>query len=255
MRMSFLNRCTALSFAFAFFLSVSVVASQASAVEITVGFQGLPASFETLSDGDAMLGCGAPGSAGEVTCTGTEFNNGGWSLEDWTLFADPDPTISNGFSVTNNTGSTQSFFVSVSLPVNVSFGPPSLIKGSVSGSATDAGGSAGVTLSTSTGFYMYQGLIDGAVVEQLIPDDPTVFSTPFGSGSVSVPVYDFGIPVAVVEPVATTTSIGLDMRFDLSAGDRASFTAVFDVQPVPEPGTALLLGLGLAGLAVGRQRA
>jgi hypothetical protein len=50
------------------------------------------------------------------------------------------------------------------------------------------------------------------------------------------------------------TTIGLTIRFDLTAGDSASFTSNFDVQPVPEPGTALLLGLGLAGFAALRER-
>mgnify|MGYP005855811029 CR=1 FL=1 len=234
---------------------LSVVAStQAAAVSITVGFADNPNSFQTLDSSSASLGCGAPGSAGELTCSGTGFNEGGgWVLDSWNLFADPDPTISNTASVTNNTASTQSFLISVSLPTSISFGPPSLIRGSIVLGGSD-NNNDGVTVSSTGTNSIYNALIDGSTVRTLL-DAPQTFTTPFPSGSVSSGVVDFGIPVEESIAVATLTSIGLDIRFDLSAGDSASFTSVFDVQPIPEPGTALLLGLGLVGLAArGRGR-
>ena len=82
--------------------------------------------------------------------------------------------------------------------------------------------------------------------------DPTLAS---GAPGVSLGVDSFGFPVQESVAVATNVSIGLTLRFDLTAGDSASFTSNFDVQPVPEPGAALLIGLGLAGLAATRRSA
>jgi hypothetical protein len=244
-------RCTTLSIVFAFFLSLA--ASQASALELTVGFEGNPDSFQTMTDAMMGLGCSPAGGNGQLSCSGTDFDNGGWTVTDWNIFADPDPTISNTFGVSNNTASTQSFLVSVVLPVTVAFGPPSLIKGSIQGGATDVNGN-GVTLSSTTGFSMYEAFIDGVSARTLLDDDPQSFANAAAFGSVNVALSDYGIPVAEVTALATTTNIQLDIRFDLTPGDIASFTAVFNVEPVPEPGTALLMGLGLAGLAAGRRR-
>ncbi len=222
---------------------------EAQAVSISVGFAGNEASFQTLTDADQGLGCASAGELGELRCIGSGFNAGNnWTLDDWNLFVDPDPTVSNVFSVTNNTDFTQSFVVSVTLPSSIVFGPPSFIRGSIQGGATD-NNFDGVTLSNTGATSIYDGLIDGVSVRTLF-DDPTTAS---GFGSVSLGAASFGIPVQESVFVATTTSIALTLRFDLSARDSASFTSLFDVQPIPEPGTALLMGLGLAGLAARRR--
>lgn len=221
-----------------------LMVGSAQAVSITVGFEGNPSSFATLSDTDPSLGCESAGSLGQLSCEGSGLDNGGWTLDNWDLDTDPDPTITNVFSVTNNTVGTQSFVVSVLLPTSISFGAPSLIRGSIQGGATD-NNFDGVTISNTAPSPIYDGQIDGATVRTLF-DDPTSAS---GFGSVSLGSASFGIPVQESIAAATNATIGLTLRFDLTAGDSASFTSVFDVQPVPEPGTALLLGLGLAGLA------
>lgn len=229
-------------------LALFALTSQAQAVSVTVGFNGNPASFVTLTDDNIDLGCTSAGALGQLSCVGSGLNNGGWSLDSWDLETDPDPTITNIFSVTNNTAGTESFVVSVSLPTSISFGPPSLIRGSIQGGATD-NNFDGVTLANTGTSAIYDGLIDGTSVRTLF-DDPTSVS---GTGSVSLGAVSFGIPIQESAAFATLTSIGLDIRFDLTAGDSASFTANFDVQPIPEPGTALLLGLGLASLAYRRR--
>jgi hypothetical protein len=230
--------------------AASFAADRAEAVAISIGYSGQPTSWVTLTDQDESLGCSSTGAEGQLECIGGGLDLGDWSLDSWDLDVDPDPTISNVFSVTNNTAFTQSFVVSVLLPTGISFGPPSLIRGSIQGGATDNNFN-GVTLSNTGTSSIYDGLIDGASVRTLF-DSPTSVS---GFGSVSLVGTSFGIPIQEVIAVATNATIGLTLRFDLTAGDSASFTSVFDVQPIPEPGTALLLGLGLASLAAGRRRA
>lgn len=242
------------------FLSLAAVlllsllgSSQAAAVTMTVGFADNPNSFRSLDT--AGLGCSETGSLGGLSCSGTGFNEGGgWVVDSWNLSVEGNPSISNIAAITNNTASTQSFVITVSLPTSISFGPPSLIRGSIGLTATDANGSGLVELSSSGGNPIYNGLIDGVSARTLL-DSPQLFDETGAFNSVSTGVFNFGIPVQESVAVATLNSIGLEIRFDLSAGDTASFTSVFDVEPIPEPGTALLLGLGLVGLAArGRGR-
>lgn len=221
----------------------------ASALSITVGYDGTPSSFVTLTDQDPYLGCGAPGENGAFNCSGTNWSPiGGWTMGSWSITADPDPSVTNIISVTNNTVATQTFVISVNLPVGITFGPPSLIRGSIQGGGTDNNFN-GVTITNSGVTSIYDAQIDGSSVRTLM-DNPLSVS---GVGSISLASQSFGIPVQESVAVATTSSIGLTLRFTLTAGDSASFTSVFDVQPVPEPGTALLFGLGLAGLAARRR--
>ena len=228
-----------------------LAAPGANALTVEIGFEG---NTETFGEND--LGCTSAGSLGELSCVGGGLTGtaGGWTVTSWNLALDPDPTVSNISSVTNNTAAVQTFVFSVTLPVSLTFGPPSFIKGSISGSATDNNNN-GVTLATSGGISLYRALIDGSVVRTL-HDDPFSASTPFASGTASIPVADFGIPIAESAGVATTTDIGITLRFTLTPGDSAAISSVFNVEPIPEPGTAILLAAGLLGLArMGRPRA
>lgn len=232
-------------------VSSLLLAGSASAVTMTIGFDGGP----MMALDQSSLGCTSAGSNGELSCSGSDVSGtlGGWTLDSWNLFVDPDPTVQNSLSVTNNTTATQSFVVTVSLPVSVSFGPTSLIRGSIGGSATDLNAN-GVTLGTSGANPIYEAFIDSASVRTLLAS-PQSFSNPNAFGTASVPNTDFGIPVQESVAQATTTDIALSLRFDLSAGDSAAFTSVFNVEPVPEPATGMLMGLGLCGVLLhGRRR-
>jgi hypothetical protein len=62
---------------------------------------------------------------------------------------------------------------------------------------------------------------------------------------------DFGIPVPVAASQTVDSSIGILLDFDLTAGDSASFTAIFEVI-IPAPaGLSILAALGLVA---GRRR-
>ena len=161
-------------------------------------------------------------------------------------------------AVTNTSSVTQTFIINVTLPIAPAFGPPSLIQGSISGSLTDTSSATGfgtvgsATLAAASGGSVYTGLIDGSGVRTLL-DDPFSVGVAVANGSAVIGPADFGIPVRESIAVATT-DIGIELRFELSAGDSASFTSVFDVIPVPEPGTASLLSLGLVLIAARRRR-
>jgi hypothetical protein len=64
---------------------------------------------------------------------------------------------------------------------------------------------------------------------------------------------NFGIPVRIPGPGASL-SMGITVQFELSPGDSAAVTSVFNIIPVPEPSTALTVGFGLLGLAIAARR-
>lgn len=180
-------------------------------------------------------------------------------LQSTSLFLDPDPSVLAITAVTNTSAVTQTFVINVTLPIAPAFGAPSLIQGSVSGSLTDTSSATGfgtigfASLAAVTGGSVYTGLIDGTSVRTLL-DDPFSIAVLVNNGSSVIGPADFGIPVRESIATATTTDIGIELRFQLSAGDSASFTSVFDVIPIPEPNTAGLVGLGLLLLTVRRHR-
>jgi len=215
----------------------------ASALTLSVGVDG----GSTQTFGDAQLGCAATGTGAE-SCTGGGLVGGStWTLGSWNISTSLDPVVNATVALTNTSAVTQTFTLIFTLPIGAIPGA-TLVGGSVQGGATDGNGN-GVTLSTATGSAFYTALIDSGAVQPLYPD-PTSFSNSSAFGSVTVPSLTFGVPIPSQLGPAALSDIGIQLKFKLSPGDSASFTGVFVVEPVPEPGTLALAGLGLSGLAL-----
>jgi hypothetical protein len=191
--------------------------------------------------------------------TGSGYNasNVNYSVADASLLfhylsVDMDPFISASVDVVNTTASVQTYTLIFTLPVGPIAGG-SLMGGSVQGGLTDANGDGIGTLSTvGPGTALYFGRIDGINVQPLFADVKTIsVSTAFGSASDSTSA---GLPGPTIAGPSVATSIGIQHQFSLTPGDRATFSSVFVVVPVPEPGSLSLLALGGALLLWRRRR-
>lgn len=138
---------------------------------------------------------------------------------------------------------TQTFSFTVTLPVGVVY-PSTIIGGSVAGGITADGN--GGTLSGVGGGDIWTALIDGAPVATLLGGSVSVGA--FESGSLGPAA--FGQPIPNQPGPALNGSIAINLTFELTPGDSASFTSVFVVVPGPA-GLALL---GVAGCIAGRRR-
>ncbi|MEO7386964.1 MAG: hypothetical protein ABIX37_08525 [Gammaproteobacteria bacterium] len=229
-------------------LSLSALQASASSLGLEVLINGTQAGAYTSE----QLGCG---SADITTCVGAGAlvgGSSGLSLDSWNLYVDSDPVISGIVAVTNMSAVTQQFTLIFTLPIAPAIPGGTVIGGSIQGGATDNNGN-GVTLSAPTGAAFYAARIDGADVQ-------TLYNAPqsFSAGnflSVNVPTLSFGTPIPSQIGPAALSNIGIRLDFLLTAGDSASFTSNFVVQPIPVPAAGLLFGGALGLLGWARRRA
>jgi hypothetical protein len=179
-------------------------------------------------------------------------------LSSWMLNLDQDPFVFANTVLQNTSGSTQTFFLNIVLPITANVGPPVVISGSIQGGVSDTGGIGGppgapgdgALLSSVSPTAIYRAALDGSVVRTLLNHTSSVSAGAFGSNSFTPsPSY----LNEILPATNATTNIAIFLRFSLSPGDSASFTSVFNV--VPEPSTALLIGVGFLGLLAGARRA
>jgi hypothetical protein len=150
--------------------------------------------------------------------------------------------------VTNFSANTENFNLLMTEPLAREI-DPALGRGSIGGTVTDLTNDE-ATVSAPLGTSIYQSLIDGTV-EQTLMDDPFAH-TVFNNGSEGVGPQDFGLPDGIAVQGANT-DIGIFLNFDLTGGDAASFTAIFEVlNPAPAPAGLPLLAA--FGLLAGRRR-
>jgi hypothetical protein len=215
-----------------------------------------------LADVPAVqLSCGSPGSdpvvwypQGSENGNGTYTYTGDYYATDWELdydlLAKPDPFVNAVYGLTNNSNITQTFILTVILPVSPPITPTSLMGGSTGGSINDANFDGVGTLTTAgPGTSFYLGLIDlGGVLP--IYADPYSVSVPFAGGTANIPAVAVGLPGPTLPGPPVFTSIGIQHEFTLTPGDAVAITSFFVV--TPEPTSCALIGLG--ALALFRRR-
>ena len=158
---------------------------------------------------------------------------------------DPDPFVLNNILVTNTTAIPQVFSAFVGVPTT--FGGPNVISGNILLGVID-GGLDGASITNALATPIYQAQIDGTTVATLQNVPFSLVAPVAASNSATA---SFG---PTISSVPVNSNIGIQLRFTLSPGDTASILSRFDVVAVPEPGSAVLIGLGLAALTVRSRR-
>ena len=166
----------------------------------------------------------------------------------WNLTADPDPFIAGTFTVTNTSGTDQTFDITFGLSVSPIF-TDGYMTGSLSGSYFDADGDGSAALNLT----LWEGLIDGLSEMSLPVFEGTCSSSPPGG---CIGTIDDILQGPTLYTGDVNDTIGIHMTFDLSAGDKVTFNTLFEIVPVPVPAAVWLFASGLLGLVgIARKKA
>ena len=217
-------------------------------------------SFEVAGNGGAQTinSNGTNSSDGDVmTWTlNAPLDFTGGTVDSWMVELKEDPFVTNNLVVQNNTGVTQSYIASVVLPIPA-FPYDRVINSSFGVTATDGGAGAAdgiINVGIGSRPTIYTGMVNGSSVLALDPVTgmPITQANCPGGASVGCTALAGNNVALLFIPAGVATSIGLELNFTLSAGDSAGLTSRFEI--IPEPTTALLVGLGLIGLGAARRR-
>lgn len=241
-----MNKVTAVRIAgLGFGIAMCAFANAATDTAPTISFNlSIGSSGASWADGAGILK--APDSTIWNYTGGMKTSNGGMS---YVVQADPDPILGFDFSFFNDTGATQTFNVLVTLPVTP-WAMGTTMGASIGASVTDTSGNGSALMSSSGGtpvFRAYTDWVPAASAAMSLFNSP--FALPVGiAGGTSIDSDMAGLPLGLPGPMSVTTNIAIELTFDLTAGDRASFTGAFIVEYVPTPAGALaFLGLGFLG--------
>ena len=167
---------------------------------------------------------------------------------EYSIMADPDPVLGFDFSFWNTSDETQVFSVLVTLPV-VPWANATTMGASIGGSVTDANGDGIGTLSSVGTDSVFTGWIDGALWMPLLK--AISVDVPFTGGTSIISDVD-GLPgPSKPGPFGVANTMSIALEFQLTPGDRASFTGVFIVEYIPAPSALVVLA---GGMVIGRRR-
>jgi hypothetical protein len=180
----------------------------------------------------------------------------------WDVAVNPDPQITSTFTLKNLSGSTQTFIMTVTLPIATI--SPNTVQGGYFGDPvtgtqfTDTSGDSDVTLATVGLTPFYQAIVNAGPFQTVsmglgsftenANGGPGAFGNHFEA--------PWGTPIPNAPFGAATGNIQIKWTFSLTAGDTVTSKGFFRVE-APEPGSVLLVGMGLAalaGLAIARRR-
>jgi hypothetical protein len=172
---------------------------------------------------------------------------------DWDIDVVVDPVVTGTINLTNLTSVTQTFVLSVTLPISPVPGPR-FMSGSASGQVAADSATPLATLSTDGTNPFYSAFVwfgpnpGDKVLARTLLNHPSSVSTTFPN------IGTLGPQVFANEPLAAAANnfIGLELHFTLTPGDTA--TAIGQFQVVPEPSSFLLGAFGLTALVGLRRR-
>jgi hypothetical protein len=193
----------------------------------------------TIDDGDGTFTFTGSADYAEVDVT-------------WNMTVKEDPFINAVLGITNNTANPQTYLMIVTLPAFPPFGS-GLMGGPSTITVNDSNFSGAASMS-SVGLTdtIYNGQVDGVNALPLLGPGLTL-SCAFG-GCINFTGAVAGLPGPTL-PYAPglVANISIRHRFTLSPGDSATFNSFFIINPIPEPGTAVLGLLGLVALGLARR--